>query len=103
MKYQRRNRWKKLKIAGFTKGDGTGVVVLAVVVEAVMVMQVMVIVVAERRTERTVVFGKKVEQIVAVVVDVVNKAGYTAQDAPSTRLKITWDIRTDGRTDGRTD
>ena len=36
-----------------------------------------------------------------------NKAGYTAQDAPSTRLKITRDGRTDGRTygptDGRTD
>ena len=36
-----------------------------------------------------------------------NKAGYTAQDAPSTRLKITGDGRTDGRpagwTDGRTD
>ena len=35
-----------------------------------------------------------------------NKAGYTAQDAPSTRLKITWDGRTNGRTygtDGRTD
>ena len=31
-----------------------------------------------------------------------NKAGYTAQDAPSTRLKITWDRRTDRRTDGRT-
>ena len=28
-----------------------------------------------------------------------NKAGYTAQDAPSTRLKITGDGRTDGRTD----
>ena len=32
-----------------------------------------------------------------------NKAGYTAQDAPSTRLKITRDGRTDERTDGRTD
>ena len=36
-----------------------------------------------------------------------NKAGYTAQDAPSTRPKITrdrgTDRRTDGRTDGRTD
>ena len=36
-----------------------------------------------------------------------NKAGYTAQDAPSTRLKITRDGRTYGRTygptDGRTD
>ena len=32
-----------------------------------------------------------------------NKAGYTAQDAPSTRLKITGDGRTDGPTDGRTD
>ena len=32
-----------------------------------------------------------------------NKAGYTAQDAPSTRLKITGDGRTDGRTDGATD
>ena len=36
-----------------------------------------------------------------------NKAGYTAKDAPSTRLKITrdgpTDLRTDGRTDGRTD
>ena len=31
-----------------------------------------------------------------------NKAGYTAQDAPSTRLKITGDGRTDGPTDGRT-
>ena len=29
-----------------------------------------------------------------------NKAGYTAQDAPSTRLKITRDGRTYGRTDG---
>ena len=28
-----------------------------------------------------------------------NKAGYTAQDAPDTRLKITGDGRTDGRTD----
>ena len=37
----------------------------------------------------------------------VNKAGYTAQDAPSMRLKITRDRRTygpmDGPTDGRTD
>ena len=36
-----------------------------------------------------------------------NKAGYTAQDAPSTRLKTTQDRRTyrptDGPTDGRTD
>ena len=36
-----------------------------------------------------------------------NKAGYTAQDAPSMRTfhlrKITRDIRTYGRTDGRTD
>ena len=32
-----------------------------------------------------------------------DKSGYTGQDTPSTRLKITWDIRTDGRTDGRTD
>ena len=32
-----------------------------------------------------------------------NKAGYTAQDAPSKRLKITGDGRTDGGTDGRTD
>ena len=32
-----------------------------------------------------------------------NKAGYTAQGAPSTRLKITGDRRTDQRTDGRTD
>ena len=32
-----------------------------------------------------------------------NKAGYTAQYAPSTRLKITRDRRTDGRTDGGTD
>ena len=32
-----------------------------------------------------------------------NKAGYTAQDAPSTSLKITGDGRTDGRTDGPTD
>ena len=32
-----------------------------------------------------------------------NKAGYTAQDAPSTRLKITGDGRKDGPTDGRTD
>ena len=31
-----------------------------------------------------------------------NKAGYTAQDAPSARLKITGDGRTDGRTDGLT-
>ena len=31
-----------------------------------------------------------------------NKAGYTAQDAPSTRLKITGDGPTDGPTDGRT-
>ena len=29
-----------------------------------------------------------------------NKAGYTAPDAPSTRLKITGDGRTDGPTDG---
>ena len=28
-----------------------------------------------------------------------NKAGYTAQDAPSTRMKITRDRQTDGRTD----
>ena len=33
----------------------------------------------------------------------VNKAGYTAQDAPSTRLKVTGDGRTDGPTDGHTD
>ena len=32
-----------------------------------------------------------------------NKAGYTAQDAPSARLKITRDGRTDGPTDGRTE
>ena len=32
-----------------------------------------------------------------------NKAGYTAQDAPSTRLEITRDLRTYGRTDGPTD
>ena len=36
-----------------------------------------------------------------------NKAGYTAQNVPSTRLKITrdgrTDLRTDGPTDGRTD
>ena len=32
-----------------------------------------------------------------------NKAGYTAQDAPSTRLKITGDGPTDRRTDQRTD
>ena len=32
-----------------------------------------------------------------------NKAGYTAKDAPSTRLTITRDRRTDGPTDGRTD
>ena len=32
-----------------------------------------------------------------------NKAGYTAQDAPSTRLKKTRDRRTYGRTYGRTD
>ena len=36
-----------------------------------------------------------------------NKAGYTAQDAPSTRFEITrdgrTDLRTDLRTDGRTD
>ena len=32
-----------------------------------------------------------------------NKAGYTAQDAPSTRLKITRDRRTYGPTDLRTD
>ena len=32
-----------------------------------------------------------------------NKAGYTAQDAPGTRLKITRDGRTYGRTDLRTD
>ena len=32
-----------------------------------------------------------------------NKAGYTAQNAPSTRLKITGDGRTDRRTDGPTD
>ena len=34
---------------------------------------------------------------------IINKAGYTAQDAPSTRLKITRDRRTDRRTDGQTD
>ena len=34
---------------------------------------------------------------------ITNKAGYTAQDAPSTRLKITEDGPTDGRTDGPTD
>ena len=28
-----------------------------------------------------------------------NKAGYTAQNGPSTRLKITGDERTNGRTD----
>ena len=32
----------------------------------------------------------------------INKAGYTAQDAPSTRLKITGDGRTDGWTDTTT-
>ena len=32
-----------------------------------------------------------------------NKAGYTAQDAPCTRLKITRDRRIDGPTDGLTD
>ena len=32
-----------------------------------------------------------------------NKTGYTAQDAPSTRPKITRDRRTYGPTDGRTD
>ena len=32
-----------------------------------------------------------------------NKAGYTAQYAPGTRLKITGDGRTDGPTDGQTD
>ena len=32
-----------------------------------------------------------------------NKAGYTAQDAPSTRLKITRNRRTDEPTDGPTD
>ena len=31
------------------------------------------------------------------------QARYTAQDAPSTRLKITGDGRTDRQTDGRTD
>ena len=31
------------------------------------------------------------------------QAGYTAQDAPSTRVKLTRDGRTDGRTDGPTD
>ena len=31
-----------------------------------------------------------------------DKAGYTAQNAPSTRLKITGDGRTDGWTEGRT-
>ena len=31
-----------------------------------------------------------------------NKAGYTAQDVPSTRLKITRDRRTDGRANGLT-
>ena len=31
-----------------------------------------------------------------------NKAVYTAQGAPSTRLKITRDGPTDGRTDGHT-
>ena len=33
----------------------------------------------------------------------INKAGYTAQDAPSRRLKITQDRWTYGPTDGRTD
>ena len=32
-----------------------------------------------------------------------NKAGYTAQDAPSSPSKITRDIRTDGPTAGPTD
>ena len=32
-----------------------------------------------------------------------NKAGYTAQDTPCTRLKITRDRRIDGPTDGLTD
>ena len=32
-----------------------------------------------------------------------NKAGYTAQDAPTTRQKGVSDGRTDGLTDGRTD
>ena len=36
------------------------------------------------------------------MVKLFNKAGYTAQDAPSTRLKITRDERTDGPTDGPT-
>ena len=35
--------------------------------------------------------------------DTSNKAGYTAQDAPSTRLKITGDGRSDGQTDELTD
>ena len=34
---------------------------------------------------------------------IINKAGYTAQDAPSTRLKITEDGRTDAPTDRQTD
>ena len=34
--------------------------------------------------------------------DELNKAGYTAPDAPSTRLKITRDRRTEGRTEGHT-
>ena len=38
-----------------------------------------------------------------ILVKVKNKAGYTAQDAPSTRLKLTRDRRTYGRTYGRTD
>ena len=41
-------------------------------------------------------------EFVASTLNKENKAGYTAQDAPSRRLKIAGDGRTDQRTDGHT-
>ena len=46
-------------------------------------------------------FDKATEWILLSLLPIenkMNKAEYTAQDAPSTRLKITGDGRTDGRT-----
>ena len=47
--------------------------------------------------------AKKGEKEKEKNVDRKNKAGYTAQDAPNRRLKITRDRRTDGPTDEPTD
>jgi len=47
--------------------------------------------------------GEKFSSNSWIELTVQNKAGYTAQDTPSTRLKITGDGRTDGPTDRRTD